>query len=326
MKSDVLKNLLDASVSPASKRALESDLRVFEQWAGSENPLPANEMQVSEFIADQSDKKATSTIIRYVSSLSRLHDIAGMENPTKTVLVRQTLSGLRKTKGIAGKQAPALSGAKLLEIFSSFHSSEWSEQRNKCLLAIGWAGALRCSELHALNLSDIDFQDPLGNSPSPDVIITIRRSKTDQDGRGTKIGIPSSPISSIIHHWVSMAISLYLSESGPLFPSFSRSTADRYFPKPGARNRLSIRGISKIIRTTLQNAGISGSVHSLRRGVITEAARVGVPERVIQRHSRHASTRILRSYCEDGNIFVDNPLPLVFESLFGREQFGREQN
>ena len=314
--SDLLQELLDASTSEASRRALESDLRVFNTWyRSSENgeniPLPASELTVAEFIADQSESKATATIIRYVSSLSRIHEMSGWANPTKTELVRKAVQGLRKSKGVAGKQAPALSGEQLITILGSFRAAEWSEQRNKAIFAIGWSAALRCSELHFLNLEDVE-------KDGENIILNIRKSKTDQSGIGKKIGIPSSPITQIIDHWTNMIIGLYRMETGPLFPSFSRASADRYFPKPGVKNRLSIRGISKVVRTVLGNNNLPGSVHSMRRGMITEAARSGVPERVIQRHSRHASTRILRSYVEDGDLFVDNPLPLVFERIFGR--------
>lgn len=56
--------------------------------------------------------------------------------------------------------------------------------RDRALLLVGFAGALRRSELVALNVEDIAFV-PEGST------ITIRRSKTDQTGEGRKIGIPS---------------------------------------------------------------------------------------------------------------------------------------
>ena len=55
--------------------------------------------------------------------------------------------------------------------------------RDRALLLIGFAGGLRRSELAAINL--IDFE-----RVREGIILTIRRSKTDQDGVGRKIGIP----------------------------------------------------------------------------------------------------------------------------------------
>jgi integrase len=55
--------------------------------------------------------------------------------------------------------------------------------RDRALLLLGFAGAFRRSELVALNVEDIE-ETPDGMK------ITIRRSKTDQEGEGQKVGIP----------------------------------------------------------------------------------------------------------------------------------------
>ena len=55
--------------------------------------------------------------------------------------------------------------------------------RDRALLLIGFAGAFRRSELVALQIEDCDFA-------TDGLVITLRRSKTDQDGEGRKIGIP----------------------------------------------------------------------------------------------------------------------------------------
>ena len=318
MISDRLANLVEASSAPASRKALSCDLAVFRRWSGDDDCFPADDITVAEFIASMSESRAVSTIIRYVSSLSRIHERAGWENPARSEIVRSALSGLRKTDASPVRRAPALTGKQLISICRSLSRTSWAGQRNRALFAVGWSCGLRCSELGALNLQDIEFVD--GENGVPSVIVHIRRSKTDRDGVGQAIGIPSSPIYAIIHRWTEMLISLYLSESGPLFPRFSCSNVEKYFPPKGMRPRLSVRGISKTIRTVLDQNDISGSVHSLRRGIITEAARLGVPEHIIQRHARHASVKSLRGYIEAGTIFSDNPLPIVFDDIFGSIQ------
>ena len=55
--------------------------------------------------------------------------------------------------------------------------------RDRALILLGFAGAFRRSELVGLNVEDCQFgKDGL--------TVTLRRSKTDQDGAGRKIGIP----------------------------------------------------------------------------------------------------------------------------------------
>lgn len=317
-----LKALIDASTSQASKKALTCDMKIYEKWAEQWAPngfrLPATESEIAEFVAFAGKSRAASTVTRYVSSLSRIHDQSGMTNHTKSQLVRDALRGLKRSKQGELHQAPALSGEQLLAILASLSHTEWAGQRNRAVFAIGWACALRCSELHALDLSDIDFVRD--ESDRPAVIVRVRKSKTDQERIGKALCIPASPLSEIVQRWVKMLASLYVGQPGPLFPRFSKSSRDRYFPRTGVRERLSIRGISKMIGHVMTANGLAGSVHSLRRGMITEAARCNVPERIIQRHSRHRSTAVLRSYIEEGTLLTDNPLPAIFRRLFRRPQ------
>jgi integrase len=56
--------------------------------------------------------------------------------------------------------------------------------RDRALLLIGFAGALRRSEIVALRAEDCEFT-------SDGLVITLRLSKTDQEGEGRKIGIPN---------------------------------------------------------------------------------------------------------------------------------------
>jgi len=60
--------------------------------------------------------------------------------------------------------------------------------RDRALILLGFAGAFRRSEMVGLNVADCSF----GNDG---VTVTLRHSKTDQEGAGRKVGIPygSSP-------------------------------------------------------------------------------------------------------------------------------------
>ena len=61
--------------------------------------------------------------------------------------------------------------------------------RDRALLLLGFAGALRRSELVGLNVEDLDFREE-------GLVITVRRSKTDQEGEGREIGnpMPGKPV------------------------------------------------------------------------------------------------------------------------------------
>ena len=61
--------------------------------------------------------------------------------------------------------------------------------RDQLLIGLGWAGALRASELVALDVADVNF---VGDPDRADggLIIHIRSSKTDQHHAGDVVGIP----------------------------------------------------------------------------------------------------------------------------------------
>lgn len=310
--SPELIDLLKKSKSENSRKALDSDLRVLARWLcqdESELSLPITDIVLAEFIAAMSSVRAPSTIVRYVSSISRAHEMAGLENPARSEIVRTAIAGLRRSSNVETKKTQALRFKDLIRIVDSMSKREWISRRNKTMIIIGWCGALRLSELVALDIQDIAKLDD-------GIYLKIRKSKSDQESRGAIIGIPKSPLTEIVLEWTESLKLLYTSEDGPLFPRIGCSQADRWFPPYGLRNRLSSRSASKIIKGVLADHGICGSSHSLRRGLITEAAAHGVPELTIQRHSRHRSVSVLRGYVDQGNALVDNPLHPIFASVF----------
>ena len=55
--------------------------------------------------------------------------------------------------------------------------------RNRAILLAGFGGALRRSEIVALDVGDLELVDGKG------VVLTVRRSKTDQHGAGAAVAI-----------------------------------------------------------------------------------------------------------------------------------------
>ncbi len=119
---------------------------------------------------------------RRLVSMSRAHQARGLPNPARSPLVRATLQGIRRTFGIAQKQAKPLLAKDIARIVGRMGPRP-KELRDRALLLIGFAGGFRRSELVALNVSDIERH-------KNGIIVHIRRSKTDQVGAGRKIGIP----------------------------------------------------------------------------------------------------------------------------------------
>lgn len=270
-------------------------------------PFPVSVEVLSSYIAFMDEqKKSRNTILRAVSTISKWHDLRKADNPTKTEIIRGLLKGISRTTGRKIKQSKPLTFDLLNKMLRGLGSS-WPDRRNAAFLCLGWLCALRNSELVALNISDLEVV-PEG------LIVTIRKSKTDQTGQGYKIGIPQNPLLGAVRRWTGRITTLY--DDGPLFPRLDR--ASDWFPARGKRERITVRGMHSAFRRIADQIGLDSgySPHSLRAGFITQAAKMGIPERIIQRHSRHASISVLRDYIRDGNIWDENPLPAMISRLF----------
>jgi integrase len=130
----------------------------------------------------------------------------------------------------------------------------------------------------------------------------IRRSKTDQDGAGRRIGIPFGrtvhcPVRAL-ENWLSAAPI----EDGPVFRPVDRHG------RVSAR-RLSGEAVSLIVRDRMDAAGFDAtgySGHSLRAGFATSATRAGVSTFRIRQQTGHASDAMLYRYIRDGDLFLGN--------------------
>jgi site-specific recombinase XerD len=303
-----------ASLSRATKRAYESDWRQYHEWcAGADlEELPATPETICVYLSAMADDNAAvSTIVRRLTSIAAIHRAAGHDSPTTADKVKRVLKGIKRECGAPPEQSKALSWAELGELVKHCDSLMIG-LRDRALLALGWASALRRSELVALDIGDLEFA-PEG------LIITVRRSKTDQEGRGYRIGIPSSAVGlcpvEAVRTWIQRRSEKDLPPGDPLFVKLGIAAAGKWWHPP--RGRLSDRMVSAIVKRYAAYAGMRAdlySAHSLRRGLATEAGARGVPERVISRHTRHRSIAVLRSYIEEGTIWSENPLSAIYRA------------
>ena len=73
--------------------------------------------------------------------------------------------------------------------------------------------------------------------------------------------------------------------------------------------RLSAPAVALVLKRHAARVGLDpGEVagHSLRAGLATSAAAVGVPERVIAIQTGHKGTAMLRRYIREGSLFREN--------------------
>lgn len=307
-----------AALSDATRRAYQTDWQAFTEFCDSHElePLPATPETVCLFLTDMADRgRAVSTITRRCTSITAVHEHFRHLSPVKDAKVARVLRGIRRTCGEPQRRSRALSWPDLKMIVRQTDVTMIGF-RDAALLSLGWASAMRRSELVALNIGDCSTDEN-------GMIITIRRSKTDQEGKGYQIGIPRAadgfcPVEKVTRWLERVYGEETLPPEAPLFTNIGRLGRGKWWWPPSGR--LADRMVSIIVKQYCKLAGLPPeqySAHSLRRGFATAAGAANVPERIISRHTRHRSVEVLRGYIDDGMIWHENPLSAIYPSSSG---------
>lgn len=283
-----------ASKAAATVRAYQGDARVFEVWClkFGFRPLPASPEAVAAFIVSEAEEgRAASTLGRRMAAIRYAHKLASLPDPTDDEGVRAAMKGARRKVGVAPTQKAAAT-ADILAAMLMRTPDTLTGKRDRALLALGFAGAFRRSELVALDVADL-IEDPEG------LRVMVRRSKVDQEGRGLEKAIPHGrfirPVA-LVRDWLAAA---GITE-GPVFRPVSRSGKVR-----GAE-RLTTRSVADILKGYATAAGLDASTfgaHSLRAGFITSAAERGADLARIMDQSGHRDPRTVVGYIRRANAF-----------------------
>ena len=254
--------------------------------------LPAAPEAVAAVLAHSVETGSRpSTLGRRVAAIRYAHKLAGHAVPADDERVKATMRGIRRTLGTASrKKAPATSDR---IVAMAFATDDDLGLRDRALLLIGFADAFRRSELVALDIEDIE-ETELG------VKVTIRQSKTDQEGQGQTIAIVKGSIACPV-----AALKAWLAAAGITTGAVFRSV------KKGGKvaNRLSAQSVADIVKTYAERVGLDPALfagHSMRAGFLTSAAKRGASIFKMMDVSRHKSVETLRGYVRDAEIFKDH--------------------
>lgn len=306
--SEATRSYVADSRSPRTIAAYDSDWTTFAAWckANGRTALPAEPMTIADYISDLADGVTferpfkISTIMRALASISVYHRTAGIDPPpTRFAPVPDTLKGIRRRHGIAPNRKAAAVTSIIVQLVADLDLGEPDQARDRALILVGFAGAFRRSELVSLDIPDIAVTDD-------GLLITLRRSKTDQEAAGSLVAIlyGSKPATCPVRAWIAWRAHLAEKDitDGPAFRAISRSGRI-------ASGRMSATTVRNIIRR--RAAGVvddpeSLSAHSLRAGMATQAAKNGASDRQIMRQGRWKSRSTLDGYVRAGRMFEDN--------------------
>lgn len=282
-----------AAESDSTKKAYATDWRTFTAWcleAGVPS-LPAHPISVANFLtAGALEGKKASTLGRRAAAICYAHRLKDLPPPTASEEVRKTLRGIRRSIGAKKTRKTAATAEHVLAMMKTCDDT-LRGKRDRALLALGFAGAFRRSELVALRVEDVALE-PGGAR------ITIRTSKTDKERLGQVVPILAGnairPIL-VLQDWLSAAGIT----SGPIFRRI------QFGGKVGSKP-LSGYSVAGVIKTKAALIGLDPTTfsgHSLRSGFITSAAMTGASLFKMQAISRHKSIEMLNAYVRDAEVF-----------------------
>lgn len=293
---DAIRSFAENEKAASTRRAYRSDMRAFTAWCRARDlcPLPARPDTVGWHIsAVACEGLSVSSIGRSLAAIAYAHELAGHESPTSAKAVKVILAGIRRTVGTAPKRKAAATADKIKAMLDCCPDTMIGI-RDRALLALGFAGAFRRSELVALRVEDLDLSDD-------GYRLTIRRSKTDQTGEGQVIPVPRGyrlrPVAAV-QAWLAAAGIT----DGLIFRQVHRGGAVRVAGLSG-------HAVAEVVKQRAQQAGLDPaefSGHSLRSGFLTSAAEAGASVFKMMAVSRHRSMDTLSGYVRSADLFKEH--------------------
>jgi site-specific recombinase XerD len=290
-----IRSYLEAGVAPATRRAYQSSWEAWHRWCDARQvpALPAAPEQLVAWLSERADGGAkVATLEKDLAALAAVHRIAEMLGPRSHPAVRAVLRGIRRKVGVAQRQVTAL---RVEDLRAALPRGEGARVlRDRALLLVGFAGALRRSELVALDHGDVEFR-PEG------MVLRLRASKTDPERRGVLVAIPYAKRADLCPVRALRCWKELCEGEGALFRSVNR------WGKVGGR--LSDRAVALLVKDAARRGGLDPALyagHSLRAGFATSAVAAGVPEQAIMRQTRHRSVVVFRQYVRAGGLFLEN--------------------
>ena len=215
------------------------------------------------------------------------------------------MKGLFRIRGVAPRRVKAMREydvARMLDLCDG--SGTLIGLRDAAIIALGFAGALRRSEICGLRVEDLEMlPEEEDGSPgcSGRMFVHIRKSKTDQERRGQKIAVLEGKRIKPIRR-VQAWLQASKIKQGPLFQTMKRGGRLRGSPMHHSDIPRLIKHYAKEIG--LNPKDVSG--HSLRAGFVTSAAAHQARLDKIMEITRHTNPATVMKYIRDTNSFQDH--------------------
>lgn len=289
------------SLAPGTLAGYRSDWAHFTTWCRAHGwqHLPAAPETVAAFLAALATSHGRSALSRRVTAIGHAHRIAGEAWDPKHPVIHHTLRGILRRHGAPPRLSAAITTDEIKRLIAPYDVTA-AGVRDRALLLLGYAGALRRSELAGIHREHLIFA-PRG------LRLLLPRSKADQVGRGVEIGIPKGshaetcPVRAL-EDWLVLSACA----AGPVFRKVDRWGNIR-------AEALHPDAVRQILGRRAQAAGLEAetferiSPHGLRSGFITAAYAAGARDEEIMSHSRRKDYRTMRGYVRRAKLIMESP-------------------
>ena len=284
-----LDDYADAAIgafSDNTKRALRSDLGIFEEWCQSRDlsPLPAAPETVAVFIDHMAERRAPATVRRYVASIAIAHRAVGRDGGPGDAVVKLALKRMYRARGRRQRQAEGLTWPIRQRLLTTA-GNRLIDARNKALVTVAYDAMLRRSELAALDV--VDLLDDVAGAGT----LVLQRSKTDDEGCGATLYLAPDTMG-YVRGWMSRSgvtegrLFRSVSKGGALGNGLHASQIPRIFKGMAARAGLPAESVERL------------SGHSARVGAAQDMVAGGIELPAILQAGRWKTTAMVSRYGE----------------------------
>ena len=290
------------ALAPNTRAAYRADWADFLAWCQrhDQEPLPAMPETVAAYLASMARTHSPATMRRRLVAIGQAHKLAKVEWVPGHPVVRATLRGILRKHGRPTRKAAALGTAELKRLVATCDRT-MSGVRDRAMLLLAYAGALRRSELAAVQREHLTFT-------AEGMRLMIPRAKSDQTGEGVELGIPrgakpeTCPVKAM-EAWLRASDCQY----GPVFRKINASGTIEL-------TALHPYSVPDILSRHFVAAGLSASgyerlsSHGLRAGFVTEAYKAGARDEEIMGHTRHRDLKTMRGYVRRAKLLTESPV------------------